>query len=256
MQPDPDPLKDDTTRLRRSFRLVVWFVLILWAIKLIEIILGLDFVQYGVYPLRVSGLPGIVMAPLIHGSLSHLFSNTAALIILGTALLYGYPKSAKIVVPVLYLGTGLGVWLFARNAYHIGASGLTFGAMFFVFSIGVLRWDKRAIILAMIVFFLYGSMIWGIFPTQPGVSFESHFFGAVIGVALAMLLKNHDPAPPPKKYSWEDEADELELEDKTDDDQGYSGFSSAIQHSPDHATSRPVQAPFLYPLKPFPQSRR
>ena len=210
MQPDPDSLKDDNIRLRRSFMLVALFALILWLIKLIEIILGLDFVHYGVYPLRVSGLTGIVMAPLIHGSLSHLFSNTAPLIILGTALLYGYPRSAKIVVPVLYLGSGLGVWLFARNAYHIGASGLTFGAMFFVFSIGVLRWDTRAIILSMIVFFLYGSMIWGIFPIQPGVSFESHFFGAVIGVALAILLKNHDPAPPARNkicfYKW----DELE----------------------------------------------
>ncbi|MGB5300035.1 MAG: rhomboid family intramembrane serine protease [Thiogranum sp.] len=216
MQPDPDSLKNDNTRLRRSFVLVALFALILWVIKLIEIILGLDFVHYGVYPLRVSGLTGIMMAPLIHGSLSHLFSNTAPLIILGTALLYGYPRSAIIVVPVLYLGTGLGVWLFARSAYHIGASGVTFGIMFFVFTIGVLRWDKRAIILSMIVFFLYGSMIWGIFPTRPGVSFESHFFGAAIGVALAMLLKNHDPAPPPKKYSWEDESDELETEEKTD----------------------------------------
>ena len=220
MQPDPDSLKDDNTRLRRSFMLVALFALILWVIKLIEIILGLDFVHYGVYPLRVSGLTGIVMAPLIHGSLSHLFSNTAPLIILGTALLYGYPRSARIVVPVLYLGTGLGVWLFARSAYHIGASGLTFGIMFFVFTIGVLRWDKRAIILSMIVFFLYGSMIWGVFPTRPGVSFESHFFGAAIGVALAMLLKNHDPAPPPKKYSWEDESEELETEEKTDNQTG------------------------------------
>jgi membrane associated rhomboid family serine protease len=210
MQSDPDYLKNDNTRLRRSFVLATLFALILWIIKLLEIILGLDFVHYGVFPLRVGGLKGIVTAPLIHGSLSHLFSNTAPLIILGTALLYGYPRSAKIVIPVLYLGSGLGVWLFARNAYHIGASGLTFGVMFFVFTIGVLRWDRRAIILSMIVFFLYGSMIWGIFPTTPDVSFESHFFGAAIGVALAMLLKNHDPAPSPKKYSWEDE----ELEDK------------------------------------------
>jgi membrane associated rhomboid family serine protease len=216
MQPDPDHLKNDNTRLRRSFMLVVLFALFLWAIKLIEIILGLDFVHYGVYPLRVSGLSGIVMAPLIHGSLSHLFSNTAPIIILGTALLYGYPGSAKIVIPVLYLGTGLGVWLFARSAYHIGASGLTIGVMFFVFSIGVLRWDTRAIILSMIVFFLYGSMIWGIFPIQADVSFESHFFGAVIGVALAILLKNHDPAPPPRKYSWEEEDEELEDQEESD----------------------------------------
>jgi membrane associated rhomboid family serine protease len=213
MEPDPDSLKDDNTRLRRAFILAASFALILWAIKLLEIILGLDFVHYGVYPLRVSGLTGITIAPLIHGSLSHLFSNTAPLVILGTALLYGYPRSAIIVIPVLYLGTGLGVWLFARSAYHIGASGLSFGMMFFIFTIGVLRWDKRAIILSMVVFFLYGSMIWGIFPTKPGISFESHFFGAVIGVALAILLKNHDPAPPPKKYSWEDEADAIDSEE-------------------------------------------
>lgn len=212
MQPDSDHLQNDNTRLRRSFILALLFALTLWVIKLAEIILGLDFVHYGVFPLRVSGLRGILTAPLIHASLSHLFSNTAPLVILGTALFYGYPRSAKLVIPVLYLGSGLGVWLFARHAYHIGASGLTFGVMFFVFTIGVLRWDTRAIILAMVVFFLYGSMIWGIFPTQPDVSFESHFFGAVIGVALAMLLKNHDPAPPPRKYSWEEETPEDQQE--------------------------------------------
>jgi len=109
---------------------------------------------------------------------------------------------------VIYLGSGLGVWLFARSAYHIGASGLTFGMMFFVFTIGALRWDKRAIALSLIVFFLYGGMIWGIFPTTPGISFEYHFFGAVLGVAMAVLLKNRDPAPPHKKYSWEEEQDD------------------------------------------------
>ena len=214
MQPDYDHLQNDNTRLRRSFILALLFALTLWVIKLAEIILGLDFVHYGVFPLRVSGLRGILTAPLIHASLSHLFSNTAPLVILGTALFYGYPRSAKIVVPVLYLGSGLGVWLFARHAYHIGASGLTFGVMFFIFTIGVLRWDTRAIILAMVVFFLYGSMIWGIFPGKPGISYESHFFGAAIGIILAILLKHHDPAPATKKYSWEEEADELDESDE------------------------------------------
>jgi membrane associated rhomboid family serine protease len=129
-------------------------------------------------------------------------------IILATALLYGYPRSAKAVLAAVYLGSGLGVWLFAREAYHIGASGLTFGVMFFLFVVGALRWDKRAIALSMIVFFLYGSMIWGIFPLEPGISFESHFFGAIIGVVLAIVLKNRDPAPLEKTYSWEDETDE------------------------------------------------
>ena len=77
--------------------------------------------------------------------------------------------------------------------------------MFFVFIIGAIRWDRRAIVLSMLAFFLYGSMVWGIFPTDPDVSFESHFFGALIGVILAIVLRNTDPAPLEKRYSWEDE---------------------------------------------------
>jgi membrane associated rhomboid family serine protease len=79
--------------------------------------------------------------------------------------------------------------------------------MFFVFIIGAIRWDRRAIALSMLVFFLYGGMVWGIFPTDPNVSYESHFFGALIGVVLAILCRNRDPAPLEKRYSWEDEAE-------------------------------------------------
>lgn len=203
-------LKKDAWLLRQSFKWVVLFVTVLWSIKLTDVFLGLNLVQYGIYPGEISGLMGILWAPLIHGSISHLMANTLPIIILGAALLYGYPKSTKIVLPVIYIGSGVGVWLFARSAYHIGASSLTFGMMFFVFTIGALRWDKRAIALSSIVFFLYGSMFWGIFPRESGVSFESHFFSAVIGVVMAFILKNYDAAPPEKKYSWEDEPDSLD----------------------------------------------
>ena len=205
MSPAHHNPEQDTRTLRRPFFIAFSFALLLWLIKLIELIFGFDLFQYGIYPRRPDGLMGIVWAPLIHGSMSHLFSNTAPIIILGTTLLYGYPKSAKIVIPAVCAGSGLGVWLFARSAFHIGASGLTFGVMFFVFTIGVLRWDRHAITLSLLVFFLYGGMIWGVFPTAPEISFESHLFGAATGVVLALLLKGADPAPPEKRYSWEDE---------------------------------------------------
>jgi len=202
------PLSDaaaDARRLRRSFAASLGFAAALWLIELAELILHLDFTRYGVYPRTLQGLSGILLAPLIHGSLAHVFSNTLPIIILGTALLYGYPRSARLVLPVLYFGTGIGVWLFGRSAWHIGASGLIFGMMFFIATIGVLRWDTRAIALAMVVFLLYGGMVWGVLPGDPSVSFESHLAGALLGVALAVWLKNRDPAPPPKRYSWEDE---------------------------------------------------
>jgi len=204
--------REDSRHIKRSFVMVIAFIATLWLIKIIESVMGANLFNYGIYPGQLSGLIGIFLAPLIHGSFTHLITNTAPLLILGTALLYGYPKSAKIVIPAVYIGTGLAVWLFARPVYHAGASGLTFGFMFFVFTIGVIRWDRRAIALSMVVFFLYGSMIWGIFPNNVGISYESHFFGGLIGFLLAFLLKNYDPYSPEKKYSWEEEKDNEENE--------------------------------------------
>lgn len=210
--------REDSLRLKRSFIVVASFTAVLWLIKIVEITFGVVLIEYGVYPGQLSGLAGILWAPLIHSSFTHLFANTTPLLIIGTALLYGYPKSAKIVIPAVYFGTGLCVWLFARHGFHIGASTLTSGFMFFVFTVGVLRWDRLAIALSLIVFFLYGSMIWGIFPNKPDISFESHFFGAMIGFTLAVLLRNYDPYSPEKQYSWEeDEGIDLKSDDEPPD---------------------------------------
>jgi membrane associated rhomboid family serine protease len=201
--------KKDADRLRRAFVLAAAFAGLLWLIKLAELALGLDHSGLSIFPGRWDSLPGIALAPLLHGSLYHLFANTAPILVLGTLLIYGYPRAARIVLPAVYLGSGLGVWLFARPAWHLGASGLTFGMMFFLFTIGVLRWDRRAIALSLVVFLLYGGMIWGIFPTRPDISFEYHLFGAGIGILLAFFLRGLDPPPEEKKYSWEGEdADE------------------------------------------------
>jgi membrane associated rhomboid family serine protease len=205
----------DSFHLKRSFTLVAIFIIALWLIKIVEALIGARLYKYGILPGQLSGLMGVFLAPLIHSSFSHLFANSAPLLILGTALLYGYPKSAKIVVPVIYIGSGLCVWFFARHTYHIGASGLTFGFMFFVFTIGAIRWDRRAIALSMVVFLLYGGMIWGIFPNEPGISYESHFFGAMFGVILAILLRNYDPNIPVKEYNWEeDDEDDTEYNEQ------------------------------------------
>ena len=187
---------------------VIMAILLLWLIKGVELAFSLHFNIYGVAPREISGLRGIVFAPMTHGSFEHLLSNTLALFILSTALFYEYPKSAKATFLIIYLGSGIGVWLFARDAYHFGASGLTHGLMFFLFLIGVIRRDKPAMALAMIVFFLYGSMVWGVLPTKEEISFETHLFGALMGVVCAVVFRNRDPKPAEKKYSWEIEQEE------------------------------------------------
>jgi membrane associated rhomboid family serine protease len=196
---------------RHAAMVTAGFVLLLWLIEVLDLLFGLDLARLGVYPREPLGLAGILAAPLVHGSWLHLVSNSFALLVLGSVLLYGYPRTALPLVVLTWLGSGLGVWLFGRASYHFGASGLTHGLMFFIFVSGILRHDRLSIALSMIVFFLYGGMVWTVFPTEPGVSFESHFFGALMGLVGAFLFFGRDPLPPEKHYDWEGE-------DKPDDD--------------------------------------
>ena len=197
-------------RLARSALITCSVIFIFCMIEILDRFLQLDLYRFGIYPGRVHELPNLLSAPLIHGSWGHLLSNSFTLLVLLTLLLYAYPRSALAVLALIYLGSGAGVWLFGRESYHFGASGITHGLMFYIFTSGILRRDRLSIALSMIVFFLYGSMIWSIFPQEPGVSFESHFFGAAAGVLGAFLFSRRDPMPEEKHYEWEDEDREEE----------------------------------------------
>ena len=181
---------------------------VLWSIHLLSMLLQADLFWLGILPRSIDGLPGIVTAPLIHGSWEHLIGNTAPLMVLGTLLLYGYPRSRLWAFSGIWLLCGLGVWLFARGNYHFGASGLTHGLFFYLFISGILRRDRRSAALLMIAFYLYGGMLLTILPGDPGVSFESHFFGALAGGSLAWLMRARDPHPSGKRYSWQTGTDD------------------------------------------------
>jgi membrane associated rhomboid family serine protease len=181
------------------------FPLVLWAIYLITYLLDIPTYKLGILPRNISGLIGIFTSPLIHGSFSHLISNTAPLIFMGVGIFYFYPKVAYKVFVIIYLGTGLLVWIFAREVYHIGASGIIYGFVSFLFFSGIFRKDNRSIALALVVIFLYGGLIWGVLPVERGVSWESHLSGAIVGVIAAFIFRKVDP---PKRYEWEDEESE------------------------------------------------
>jgi len=204
--------------LKRSSIPAIVMVAILCLIEILDRILQLELFRLGVYPRDPGDLPNILSAPLIHGDWNHLLSNSFTLLVLLTALRYAYPRSAPAALLLIYLGSGIGVWLFARESYHYGASGLNHGMMFYIFTSGILRRDRFSIALSMIVFFLYGGMIWSIFPQEAGISYESHFFGAAMGVLGAFLFSRRDPLPEEKHYNWEDEAGEEETETDTDTD--------------------------------------
>lgn len=186
----------------------------------------------GIEPRHWSGLIGILTAPLMHASFEHLMANTLPLIMLATLVLYAYPLAARIALPMIWLVSGMGVWLLARTSVHVGASGITHGLMFFLFFIGLLRRDRLAITISLVVFFLYGSMVMTVLPREPGISFEYHLTGALSGIWAAFLLRNRDPEPPRKRYSWEDEDESLLVEENVTE------FSVQAEH---HASAH------LYP---------
>jgi membrane associated rhomboid family serine protease len=210
-------ITEQKQRMRQSILIALLFTMFLWLVKLLEFVFGFSLVEFGIYPRTISGLIGIFFSPIIHSSFEHIIANSMPCLLLVTAIFYGYPKSLKFVLPLIYLGTGVCVWLFGRQYFHIGASGLTFGMMFFIFVIGILRRDKQAIALSLIVFFLYGGMLGGLLPVEEKISFETHIFGAAIGFMSAFVYKDLDAAPPRKIYSWEyEEAVDLEWDDENE----------------------------------------
>jgi membrane associated rhomboid family serine protease len=209
----PDPAYTSSEQARAGFRLAVkialGFVALIWLIQLLNWELDLELERFGVRPRQLAGLPGILLAPLLHGSYAHLVANSLPLLVLGTGILYLYPNSVLKVIPAVYLGPGIAVWLFARASVHVGASGLVYGLVSYIFVAGVIRRDTRAIAASLLVCFLYGTLAWGVLPIKPGISWETHLAAALIGLALAIALRRLD-IPPHKRYAWEDEKDEYE----------------------------------------------
>ncbi len=220
MQVDlPDPTYTGTARARANFRLAVriaaGFVAVLWLIQLVNWGVDVGPEYFGIRPREVSGLPGIVFAPLLHGGFAHLVANTLPLLVLLTVMLHLYPHSALVVLPVIYLGPGVAVWSFAGTGVHIGASGLVYGLVSYILVAGLIRRDRRAIAASLMVSFMYGALVWGVLPIQRGVSWETHLAAALIGVVLAIALRRRD-IPPRKRYTWENEGDSGDPRDGND----------------------------------------
>lgn len=193
-----------------SIRIPILFLAIIIVIEFVSSLLNLNFVQLGILPRNVAGLIGILTAPLIHSGLGHLYSNVIPLFVLSTSIFYFYPTASKKITLIIYFFTNILVWIFARESYHIGASGIVYGLFSFLFFSGIFRKDKRAITLSVLTIFLYGGMAYGIFPTKEGISWESHLFGFIIGIFTAHFFRIKDVY---KKYDWEEEELNVDVRD-------------------------------------------
>jgi len=197
----------DPERARANFhvavRLALAFVVMLWLVQVLISGPGIDVGDFGVRPREASGLLGILTAPFVHGDYAHLFGNSVPVAVLGTAMLYLYPRSSRLVLPAVYLVPGIAVWLLAqRGTSHVGASGLVYGMFAYVLTAGLIRHDRRAIATALLVVFLYGTLVWGVLPIEPRMSWQTHLAAAIVGLTLALVLRDRD-VPPKRTYSWE-----------------------------------------------------
>ena len=186
------------------------FITIMWLVKITELLMDTELSGLGIYPLTVKGLAGVIFSPFIHSDFKHLFNNSLPLFFLATALFYFYSEVALKVFMWTWFLTGMLVWFSGREAWHIGASGLVYGLAAFLFFSGIIRRHFRLIALSLLIVFLYGSMVWGIFPgVYKNVSWESHMLGFFSGLLLALLFRKEGPQRPVYEWMEGDEDEDL-----------------------------------------------
>jgi len=197
----------EKARLIKSTIVPTILITVFWAIRIFENISGIDLSTFGILPLQTEGLYGIICSPLLHADYSHVLANSVPFFVLGSALFFFYPEIAFRVLILSWLFTGTWVWCFARGgAYHIGASGVVYAFASFHFFSGLIRREPRLMAFTLLVVFLYGSMVWGVFPEffpTKNISWESHLMGLLAGVILAFYYHKSGPQRP--RYEWADE---------------------------------------------------
>ena len=193
--------------IKLTLGLAIGIVALMGIVYAYDVYFDLNLYKLGVYPRKLSGLVGIITSPFIHSSVSysHILNNTPPIFVLTWLLFYNFRNIAPKVFVFTYLSTGLLVWLFARESYHIGMSGVIYGLTSFLMISGFLTKNLRVAGISLLVIFLYGSLVWGIFPQTSNISWEGHFFGFFTGIALAFIYRKQLPQPAKFRYEIEEE---------------------------------------------------
>jgi len=201
-------LKSEKKEILKILFLPLLFLLVMWFVKLIELQFSLSFICFGVFPQTLDGLKGILFAPFIHKDITHLFNNSYPILILGGLLFSVYHKIALQIFIWLFFISGFWLWVIGRPSFHIGASGIIYSLASFLFVSGFIRNNSNLAAVSLVVVFLYGSMIWGVIPSNGPNSWEGHLSGLGAGILIALFYKNQGPER--KKYQWEIEEEEEE----------------------------------------------
>ncbi|EOG6904540.1 rhomboid family intramembrane serine protease [Flavobacterium psychrophilum] len=194
------------TDFKFSLSVLAWplyLVLLLWLVYTVEIVFPGNFSHFGIWPRTVWGLRGIVLSPFLHGDIGHLFNNSIPLFVLVAALRFFYRRESLKVLILGVLFSGFGTWLIGRESYHIGASGLIYVLVSFIFFKGIQSGYFRLVALSLAIVVVYGGMIWFVFPSaEENISWEGHLSGFIAGYLLAFYTKR-TKYEKPIRYDWE-----------------------------------------------------
>lgn len=195
----------------KSAKFSGFFVAVLWLVHITKLLLEFNLTRWGIFPREMDGIWGIFAAPLIHGSWQHLISNSAPLFVSLVIIHYFYKRVVVSSFVLIYFLTGSAVWLFGRSVYHIGASGVVYGLIAFIFWSGVFRRNIKSIVLALIVTILYVGYLEGIVPFQEGISWESHLLGLIVGIIVAFFMKGIIEKDEVPQNPWADDDSDFEF---------------------------------------------
>ncbi len=189
LQPAPAPTLRAKPSGPGAFMFIAGLLVLLWAIEAADFVTAGALDSFGIRPRSVESLPAILVAPLLHFGFSHLAANSLPFLVLGTITRMSGRRDFWIATGFAVLGSGLTAWLLAApNSVTAGASGLIFGWLTYLLVRGLIAGNWMQILIAAIVFGFFGGMLWGVFPTVPGVSWQAHLGGAAGGVLAAWML--------------------------------------------------------------------
>nr|WP_157103844.1 rhomboid family intramembrane serine protease [Nocardia harenae] len=173
--------------------LMLGFVALLYGIEGVDSLQGVDLDSEGIRPRDPDGLWGVLWAPVLHGNWDHLMGNTLPVLILGFLTLLSGIGRGLAATALIWLIAGAGTWLIGgAGTVHIGASSLVFGWLTFLISRGWFARNLTQIVVGLVVFAIYGSLLWGVLPGQPMISWQGHLFGAVGGVVAGWVLSGDE----------------------------------------------------------------
>ena len=208
-------MRQDTQRIFIAAAIPLFVLFVLYLLEFLEVGMDWDFTHLGVYPCEKRGVFGIFAHPLVHGSFKHLLANTIPLFFLSWCLFYFYRGIAPYIFFAIWIGCGALTFIIGKPGWHIGSSGLIYGLAFFLFFSGLLRKHIPLIAISLLVTFLYGGLVWNMFPqfAKATTSWEGHLSGAIAGTICAIDFMRYGPQRP-EPFEDEEENDETEEDEE------------------------------------------